>query len=164
MQLYQQIKGTAMGTPMAVNYANIFLDKLETEMLNEFERKTNLRPYMWIRYIDDIFMIWQHDEESLNKFIKFCDNYSKSKKMKSKIKFETNMSTDSVNFLDVKVTITGNTLKTSLYNKPTDAHLYLNAKSCHPQYVIKNIPKGQFIRVRRICSEKIGISTVVQNR
>ena len=105
-----------------------------------------------MRYIDDVFFIWHHDEKSLKDFLKFCDNYSTRKKMKSNIKFETNSSTDSVNFLDVKVEITGNTIKTSLYTKPTDAHLYLNAKSSHPLHVVRNIPKGQFIRVRRICS------------
>ena len=50
-QLYKQVKGTAMGTPMAVNYANIFLDQFENDMLDEYERKTNLRPFLWIRYI-----------------------------------------------------------------------------------------------------------------
>ena len=151
--LYKQIKGTAMGTPMAVNYANIFLDKLETEMLKEYESKTNLKPFVWMRYIDDIFLIWTHDEQSLTDFLKYCDEYSTSKNMKSKIRYESNCSAESVNFLDVKVKITGNKIQTSLYSKPTDAHLYLNAKSCHPDHVVKNIPKGQFIRVRRICSE-----------
>ena len=151
--LYQQIKGTAMGTPMAVNYANLFLNKFETQMLNAYERKTNLRPLIWMRYIDDIFFIWHHDETSLQDFITFCDNYSTSMKMKSKIKFETNFSTESVNFLDVNVSMAENSIKTSLYTKQTDAHLYLNAKSSHPRHIIKNLPKGQFIRVRRICSE-----------
>ena len=73
--------------------------------------------------------------------------------MKSKIRYESSSSTESVNFLDVEVKIKGNKIQTSLYTKPTDAHLYLNAKSCHPDHVIKNIPKGQLIRVRRICSE-----------
>ena len=150
---YQQIKGTAMGTPMAVNYANLFLEKFETEMLNEYERKTNLRPYTWMRYIDDIFFIWHHDEKSLQEFITFCDNYSATLKMKSKIRFDTNSSTNSVNFLDVNVRLTGKRISTSLYSKETDAHLYLNAKSSHPRHVIKNLPKGQFIRIRRICSE-----------
>ena len=142
-----------MGTPMAVNYANLFLDKFETEMLDEYEKDHKLRPMLWLRYIDDIFFIWQHDEKSLKHFIKFCDNFSSSRKMKSKIKFETNMSETNVNFLDVTVSIKDNKLVTSLYTKPTDSHLYLNSKSCHPDHVIKNMPKGQFIRIKRICSE-----------
>ena len=107
-----------------------------------------------MRYIDDIFFIWQHDEKSLKHFVKFCDNFSASRKMKSKIKFEANMSNEKVNFLDVTVSIKGNKLQTSLYSKPTDSHLYLNSKSSHPDHVIKNMPKGQLIRIRRICSEE----------
>ena len=153
-QLYKQIKGTAMGTPMAVNYANLFLEKFETDMLDEFEKKHQLRPLIWLRYIDDVLLIWQHSEESLKVFIDFCDNFSQSRKMSSKIKFEANMSEETVNFLDVKVSVVNNKLKTSLYTKSTDAHLYLNSKSCHPKHVIRNMPKGQFIRIKRICSEE----------
>ena len=47
-----------------------------------------------------------------------------------------------------------NNLKTTLYSKPTDSHLYLNHTSNHPKHVLKNLPKGQFIRIRRICSKK----------
>ena len=47
-----------------------------------------------------------------------------------------------------------NKIQTSLFTKKTDAHLYLTTNSCHPAHVIKNIPKGQLIRVRRICSEE----------
>jgi len=70
------------------------------------------------------------------------------------IDFEVNISTSSVNFLDVTVVNRNGNLETTLYTKPTDAHLYLNANSCHPPHVVKNIPKGLFIRIRRICSEK----------
>ena len=152
-QLYRQTKGTAMGTPMAVNYANIFLDQFERDILNEYQVKTGLRPLIWMRYIDDIFLIWSHDKTSLKDFIQFCNNYSVLKNMKSKIKFESNISKDSVNFLDVTVKISENKIQTSVYSKPTDAHIYLHSKSCHPHHVIKNIPNGQFIRVRRICSD-----------
>ena len=86
-----------MGTPMAVNYANIFLDKFEREMLDDYEKTTGKRPFLWLRYIDDIFFVWNHDESSLNEFIQFCDQYSTTRKMKSNIRFETNMSRESVN-------------------------------------------------------------------
>ena len=153
-KLYKQIKGTAMGTPMAVNYANIFLEKLETKMMDDYEKKTKLRPFIWIRYIDDIFFIWNHGEDSLKDFIKFCDNYSSATKMSSNIRYVSNTSKESVEFLDVIVKIVNNKIQTCLFTKKTDAHLYLTTNSCHPAHVIKNIPKGQLIRVRRICSEE----------
>ena len=45
-----------MGTPMAPNYANIFMDKFEQGMLDRFYKKTGKRPLVWWRYIDDIFL------------------------------------------------------------------------------------------------------------
>ena len=72
--------------------------------------------------------------------------------MKSKIEFETNISQVKVNFIDVEVSLNDGKLETNLYSKPIDAHLYLNAYSCHPKHTVYNIPKGQFIRIRRICS------------
>ena len=73
--------------------------------------------------------------------------------MRSTINFETHISNDKVCFLDVEVHLMNGQLLTNLYTKPTDAHLYLNAKSSHPAHVTRNMPKVQFIRIRRICSK-----------
>ena len=147
---YQQIKGTAMGTHHSPNYSNISMDKFERKLLSEYQRKTGLSPIIWLRFIDDIFFIWTSDENSLNDFIRFAQEFSQKSDMKSRIKFEVNISQNSVNFLDVKVILDTDKLKTTLFTKPTDSHLYLNNSSCHPSHVIKNIPKGQFLRLRRI--------------
>ena len=50
---YLQTHGTAMGTKMAVAFANIFMSAVETEILNLSKTK----PLEWKRYIDDIFLI-----------------------------------------------------------------------------------------------------------
>ena len=145
--------GTAMGTPMAPNYANLFMAVYEEDLINSYYASTGLRPFVWVRYIDDIFMIWTDGNEKLDHFLSFAQKFSDSKKMKSKIKFQINKSQAEVNFLDVIIKIKNGSLETSLFSKPTDAHLYLNYSSNHPKHVLKNIPKGQFIRVRRICSD-----------
>ena len=36
---YEQIMGTCMGTPMAPNYANLFMDKFENEMIESYLQK-----------------------------------------------------------------------------------------------------------------------------
>ena len=151
-KVYRQIKGTCMGTPMAPNYANLFMDHFENCVINEYFAKTGFKPLVWYRYIDDIFFIWTNGSESLDDFISFIQGYSSSKEMKSSIKFDTNISPSEVNFLDVKVKLNDGHLETDLYTKPTDAFLYLNSSSNHPKHVKSNIPKGQFIRIRRICS------------
>ena len=141
---YHQINGKAMGSPMAPNYANLFMASLETKMVKEYFKQTNLKPLVWYRYIDDVFFVWTHGAESPNDFISFCNDFSIKHNMKSRMKYETHQSTDSVNFLDVEVRIRNNTIQTSVFSKPTDAHLYLNSSSCHPSHVTRNIPKGQF--------------------
>ena len=140
---------------MATNYANLFMDSFEQNLLGDYSQKTGLSLLVWFRFIDDIFFIWTGNEDSLHHFIFFTHNYSKAKNMKSKIKFEIHLSTNEVHFLDVTVYLKHGKLRTTLFTKPTDSHFYLNTSSCHPSYVLKNIPKGQFIRLRRICPRNL---------
>ena len=37
-RFFPQIKGTTMGTPMAVNFANVFMGRFERRMLQDYER------------------------------------------------------------------------------------------------------------------------------
>ena len=43
-------------------------------------------------------------------------------------------------------------LDTTVYSKPIDFHLYLNAKSCQKASSLRGIQKGVPPRLRRICS------------
>jgi hypothetical protein len=64
---YLQTHRTAMGTTMAVSYANIFMAALEEEILKNAPE--GLTPLEWIRFLDDIFAIWCHGEASLIRFL-----------------------------------------------------------------------------------------------
>ena len=46
-----QISGTAIGTKFAPPYACIFMDYIEREFL----KNEQIQPWIWFRYIDDIF-------------------------------------------------------------------------------------------------------------
>ena len=52
-KLYEQISGTTIGTKCAI----LSMDKLE----RDFIATRKLIPRVWWRYIDDIFIIWQHN-------------------------------------------------------------------------------------------------------
>ena len=84
-RFFHQIKGTAMGTPMAVNYANLFMGKFEESLLNEYEKETGLQPAMWLRFIDDVFIVWKGEEETFKHFISFCDSFASKHNYKSNI-------------------------------------------------------------------------------
>ena len=151
-RFFRQIKGTAMGTPMAPNFANLFMTKFETDMLNAYEKEFQKRPLRWFRYIDDVFFVWTYDKTSLNHFIDFCNSYATRSKLRSSIRFTSEFSKSSVSFLDMIVRLENGRICTSVYSKPVDTHTYLHSTSFHSPSTIISLPKTQFIRIRRICS------------
>ena len=106
-------------------------------------------PYLWLRFLDDMFCIWTDGLEKLQEFFKFLNAFHPT------IKFATDFSYETINFLDVQVSKRNSTLETDLYCKDTDRHQYLHAKSCHRYVYKKHIPFGQAIRLRRIISDDI---------
>ena len=142
-RFFKQKQGTAIGTKMAPPYAILFMSDFEERFLES----SPLKPFVWWRYIDDIFMIWQHGEEELSRFIQSLNSCHPS------IKFTSEHSKQKINFLDVQVIKKGNKLITDLFVKPTDTHQYLHATSCHPSHCKTSIPYSQALRFNRICSE-----------
>ena len=92
----QQVSGTAIGTKFAPPYACIFMDKVEIDFLET----QVVKPLVWLRYIDDIFFIWNESEEKLDEFLENLNNFHPN------LKFTSEKSKKSVNFLDVKVSLT----------------------------------------------------------
>jgi hypothetical protein len=140
---YLQIGGTAMGTRVAPSFANLFMADFEDKHVYTYP----LQPSIWMRYIDDIFLIWPHGEQELNNFLHHLNQCHTT------IKFTSDQSTTHINFLDTTVHM-GNDgkLYTDLYCKPTDSHNYLLYDSAHPQHCKDSLPYSQLLRVRRICS------------
>ena len=133
-----------MGTRMAPNYAIIFMHYLESNMLN----KSTLKPKTWLRFIDDIFMIWSHGIQVLILFIDMLNSHHPT------IKFTYEYNKHEVPFLNTIVYRTeNNELFTRTYHKPTDNKQYLHFHSAHPRKQ-ESVPCGLLIRSRRICSEE----------
>ena len=83
-ELYIQKIGTAMGTKLAPTCACLFMGQFEQEFLEQKWKGT--KPRLFRRYIDDIFFLWDSDQEELelfmnkinshNEYIKFTANYN----------------------------------------------------------------------------------------
>ena len=58
---FKQKRGTAIGTKFAPPYSILFMADLEKRLLSDID----LKRYIWWRYIDVIFLIWEHGEKSL---------------------------------------------------------------------------------------------------
>ena len=139
---YLQINGTAMGTRVAPTYANLFMSEFETKHVYTYPKQ----PLLWLRYIDDVFMPWQHGLEELEKFHNHLNTAQEG------ITFTLEWSRVKVPFLDTTVLYSPEIgLYTDLYTKPTDTHSYLRYSSCHPSHIKTGLPYSQFLRLRRIC-------------
>ena len=88
---YLQTLGTAIGTEMAPFYANLFMDRLERRLLSQ----APVKPYIWLRYIDDVFMVWTGTELELVEFLNYINEAHDT------IKFTWDWSRERINYLDV---------------------------------------------------------------
>ena len=143
-KLYRQKLGKAIGTKFAPGFPNIFMDDWEKNFLSS----CRFCPWVWFRFLDDIFMKWLHSPLELESFFGKLNSYPET------IKFTWEISKEKISHLDVMVSLENGKLSTDVYHKPTDAHQYLNFRSCHPPHVKKGIPYGQALRLKRICDSE----------
>ena len=68
---YLQTHGTAMGTKMAVAFANIFMSAVETAILSQ----SSTKPLEWKQYIDDVFSLWDTNRMEIDKFIEHANRH-----------------------------------------------------------------------------------------
>ena len=79
-------------------------------------------PKLWLRLIDDIFVIWTEGRPNLEAFIHNLNSCHET------IKFTADISSSSVNFLDTNVNLAeSGILDMDLYSKKTDSHNYYTA-------------------------------------
>ena len=149
----QQISGTAIGTKFAAPYACIFMDKFETDELTT----QNLKPWVWLRYTDDIFFVWTFGEEKLHDFLSCLNEFHPN------LKFTYEYSTEQINFLDVIVKKGKDKFVTDPYCKATDCQQYLHYDSCHPDHMKKSSIYSQRLRIKRLCSDDHKLQKHLEN-
>ncbi|XP_070573545.1 uncharacterized protein [Ptychodera flava] len=142
-QYYRQISGTAMGTPFAVSYANIYM----SWWMRKYYFTTPNCPEVTDRFIDDLAALSTSSEKELHCFV------NQLNMRHDKIKFTAEISKTSIPFLDVRLYLMDNRLETDLYSKPTSSHRYLPPNSCHPPHIFRSIVYSGSLRIRRICSK-----------
>ena len=144
---YKQIRGTAMGTPLAVVFANLFLQHLEHIVLSKLKHEF---PVLYKRYIDDLFALFKCKADALtyiNIFNSIVDT----------IKITYTLDTLSGIFLDLIVLRgprydTHNLLDVQLYQKPQNKFQYLLPTSFHSDKIFPAWISSELNRIRLNCS------------
>ncbi|KAM4770876.1 uncharacterized protein WCC33_002646 [Rhinophrynus dorsalis] len=142
---YLQTRGTAMGTRFAPSFANLFLGIWEDDTIwasNWFTPHIKL----YRRYIDDIVMVWHGSSKLLEEFFHFINANDLN------LKFTYTCSTKEIEFLDLCLFVHEGHILTKTHFKTVDQNSYIPYTSMHKRVWLDNIPKGQFIRIRRNCS------------
>jgi len=78
---YLQTHGTAMRTKMAVAFANIFMTKIEIEIL----RQSNMKPFFWKRFIDDVISMWNTSKDKIRDFLLTASSFHPTIKFMAEI-------------------------------------------------------------------------------
>jgi hypothetical protein len=110
----------AMGNPVFLVVSNIYMEHFEDIALDT----ANHKPAKWLRYIDDIFMVWPHGPARLQQFLHHLNS------VRPTIKFTMEVgANDTLPFLDILIMKLGPKLSTKVYRKPTHTGCYLHFKS-----------------------------------
>ena len=80
---------------MVVSFANIFMGKVETDILSQKVTK----PLVWKRFIGDVFSLWDVNREKITKFTEQASKYHLTKS-NSRLKLISDTETT---FLDTNV-------------------------------------------------------------
>lgn len=125
--------------------ANLFVHHLEKRYFLDKEPYCH-HIFAYFRFVDDILLLWNGPIELLARMVNEANCSHKT------IKVTYECCDCEINFLDVNISVANGTLNTDLYRKSVDKNNLLQTKSFHSPKVKRAIPKGQFVRAKRIIS------------
>jgi len=137
--MYQQIDGVAMGSPLGVLFANFYMGTIESSTLE------SSRPSIYGRYIDDIF-VRVNDIEELRQLKQQLTSSSSLN-----FTFEE-AKNGRLPFLDVLVTAQACGFSTTVYVKDTNKGLCLNGESECPERYHRSTINAYVRRALSHCS------------
>ncbi|KXJ26321.1 hypothetical protein AC249_AIPGENE305 [Exaiptasia diaphana] len=141
-QLYQQIDGVAMGSPLGPLLANTFLRSIEEGLVRD-----NILPSTYRRYVDGTLAV-MNNIDTANKFLDVLNDRHDSIAFTMEVQDNNN----ELPFLGMVLSVNNNKIGTRVYKKPTDTGLFTHYLS----YVDNRYKKGllftMFNRAQRLSS------------
>ena len=143
-QVYKQINGVSMGSPLGPTFADFYMSYVENYLLSQSNRISN--PCFYIRYVDDIMAVFNspnHVHYFINRLrnnsiLNFTVEYAKNGKFA---------------FFDVLMNIDdGGNITTSVYCKPTDKGVYCNYFSHTAEIYKRSVIKTLVFRALKYTS------------
>ena len=140
--LFRQVDGVAMGSPLGPSIANFFLGHLEEKKLFT---NGNINPKLYVRYVDDIFAVFGKNE-SFQPFLHHINSQHPN------IKFTVEESVNNIlPFLDTCIELKGDYFESFVYRKKTNTNVLLNAEATCPVNWKRSVIFGAINRAKMIC-------------
>ena len=105
-------------------------------------------PFIWYRYVDDVFACWTHPVDQLPAFLEFLNSQTDSINFTMEIE-----EAGRIPFLDVLIDRNGERPIFSVFRKATHSNLYLQRSSCHPSFFFPGVIRSLGLRAARVCSD-----------
>ncbi|XP_055959216.1 uncharacterized protein LOC130014266, partial [Patella vulgata] len=139
--IYKQVNGLPMGSPLSPLISEIFMTEFENCAL----RTSPITPIIWLRKVDDTFVVLDENDEPMS----LLEHLNKQH---PRIKFTIETEKENtLPFLDVQVIKVNNQMKTKIYRKPTHTDQYINYNSSHPHYIKRALISTLARRAINIC-------------
>lgn len=145
-KVFHQVKGLAMGTPLAPPVANIFMAYLEKRL---FMRHPEVHPHIYVRFLDDIFVL------QISGCVPHCALWRQLDRMHRHIKLTRESSMREIAMLDLVIYREGSRLLHRVHQKALNKYLYISPRSCHPPHVMRGFIRTELIRYARNCSANL---------
>ena len=120
---YKQVDGAAMASPNSSVIDNFYMEK---NVWGGSLDTTADQPSLWLRYVDDTYVIWPHGPDKLKVFHSHLNCLRKSVQFTMKKEQDNHLP-----FLNVLVTKEGNHMATSIYSMKMHKDQYLHYESYH---------------------------------
>ena len=142
-----QTSGTAMGTPPAPPYANLFYAIHENRFVRKYPQLA-----LYKRFIDDIFGIWVPVSDPSDDAKQWAAFKNDANAYHGMI-WEFIERTDVMNFMDLTITIRAGIISTTLFEKLLNVHGYIPPHSAHAPGVLNGLISGCTDRIYSLCSD-----------
>lgn len=130
-----------MGARFAPSIVNLNMAKWEEEVLHNSPYQLRL----YNRFIDDLIIFWDGKEQELNTLMGMNKN-------NKNISLSWELSHMKIHFLDLEITNENNKIIMKTHFKAKDRNSYIPQNSCYHKPWLVNVPRGQFLRIKRNCT------------
>ena len=153
-EIYKQIDGVAMGSPLGPHLANVFMNHMERKWLQECP--DDFKPVLYRRYVDDTFLLFTSSQH-IDLFLTYLN--SKHPNISFTCDHEQN---GILPFLDIKIKRDNKEFETSIYRKPTFTGLFSKYYAFSPKQNKENLVYTLTVRAYKICSTFLNLHKEVE--